>query len=230
MGQNAAMTAGGEALVLQHEADTPPGLLSDWLERRRIGHRVVRLDLGEEVPAELNGCRWLAILGSERSATDVRPTWVREEIELARTAVEAEVPVLGICYGGQVLARAMGAEIDLSPPPMIGWHRIEPECSGAPDPGPWLHFNYEVFEFPDGTTPLARSAQGAAAFRRGPHLGVQFHPEATVEIVEDWARTDAARLVRLGIDPAAVACASDQRRSWARTAAFELFDAWAEGV
>lgn len=224
------MNSGGEALVLQHEADTPPGLLGDWLERRGISHHIVRLDLGEPLPAEPNGWHRLVILGSERSATDLHPSWVRGEIELTRHAVEAEVPVLGICYGGQVLARAMGAEIDLSPPPMIGWHRIEPECSEAPDAGPWLHFNYEVFEFPDGAARLARSAQGAAAFRSGPHLGVQFHPEATVEIVESWARTDAPRLARLGIDPATVACASDQRRRWARTAAFELFDAWAEGL
>jgi GMP synthase-like glutamine amidotransferase len=215
-----------EAWLIQHEADTPPGLLGDWLKRRRIAYRVVRLDLGETLPTNLDGCRWLGILGSEHSATDVRPPWVRDEIELARQAVEADVAVLGVCFGGQILARAMGAEIDLSPPPMIGWHRIEPENSGPPDPGPWLHFNYEVFAIPDGATPLAHSAQGPAAFRLGPHLGVQFHPEATVEIVEAWARYEADRLTRLGLDPAEVALASEQRRSWARTAAFDLFDAW----
>ena len=218
-----------QAWLIQHEADTPPGLLGEWLKRRRLPYRVVRIDRGEAVPADLDGCHSLAILGSEHSATDLRPTWIREEIELTRRAVAEEVPVLGLCFGGQVLARALGAEIDLSPPPMIGWHRIEPENSGPPDAGPWLHFNYEVFGIPDGATPLANSAQGPAAFRLGPHLGVQFHPEATVEIVEAWARYDADRLTRLGLDPASVASASEQRRRWAHTVAFELFDAWASG-
>jgi len=216
-----------EAWVFQHVADTPPGLLGEWLDRRAIPYRVLRLDGDDDVPTDLNGCRWLAILGSERSATDLRPAWIRREIDLTRRAVEAEVPVLGISFGGQVLARALGAEIDLAPPPLIGWHSVEPENSGPPDPGPWLHFNYECFGLPDGATPLAYSAQGLAAFCLGPHLGVQFHPEATADIVAAWAAFDADRLTRLGLDPAGVAAASEQRQRWARTAAFDLFDAFA---
>ena len=137
--------------------------------------------------------------------------------------------MLGLCFGGQVLARALGAEIDLSPPPMIGWHRIEPENSGRPTPVRGCTSTTRSSGSQTAPRPLANSAQGPAAFRLGPHLGVQFHPEATVEIVEAWARYDADRLTRLGLDPASVASASEQRRRWAHTVAFELFDAWASG-
>ena len=59
--------------------------------------------------------------------------------------------------------------------------------------GPWLEWHYERFCTPPGATELARTADAPQAFRLGPHLGVQFHPEATVEIVEGWARADAGR-------------------------------------
>ncbi len=213
--------------LLQHASDTPPGVLAEWLESRRLRYRVIRPDRSEQVPRDPSAWRALAILGSEYSANDSEPGWVGDELELAGAAADEGVPVLGICFGGQVLARALGATIRPAVAPMIGWHEVESTDSRSLEPGPWLHFNYEAFSVPERATMLADSPAGPSAFALGPHLGVQFHPEATVEIVEEWVRWDAERLARLELDGMALVAAAPDRRRAARERAFRLFDAWA---
>jgi GMP synthase-like glutamine amidotransferase len=84
--------------------------------------------------------------------------------------------------------------------------------------GPWLEWHFQRFETPPGTTEIARTPEASQAFGVGPHLGVQFHPEATVEIVEGWARAD-------GVDEAtADLAAGPEQREAAAAAAFKLFD------
>jgi GMP synthase-like glutamine amidotransferase len=111
--------------------------------------------------------------------------------------------------------------------PELGWREIRTDDPDLVPPGPWLEWHYERFTTPPGATELARTTEASQAFRLGPHLGVQFHPEATVDIVADWARADAARLAALGIDDgAALLTASRERREAAQAAAFRLFDAF----
>jgi GMP synthase-like glutamine amidotransferase len=94
--------------------------------------------------------------------------------------------------------------------------------------GPWLEWHYERFTTPPGATELARTEHAVQAFRRGPHLGVQFHPESTVDIVAGWAAKDVERLQALGIaDGTALIAASAAQQEAARLAAFRLFDAFA---
>ncbi|MDP9134407.1 MAG: hypothetical protein M3N56_06210, partial [Actinomycetota bacterium] len=130
-----------------------------------------------------------------------------------------------LCYGGQVLAAVLGAQVGPAPLPELGWREIETDDPGVVPAGPWLEWHFERFCTPPGATELARTADAPQAFRYGPHLGVQFHPEATVDIVAEWARADAAQLARLGIqDAAALLAASAEHRAAAEAAAFQLFD------
>ena len=94
------------------------------------------------------------------------------------------MPVLGLCYGGQVLAAVLGAEVGPAPVAELGWRAIETDDAELVPAGPWLEWHFERFCTPPGAIELARTADAPQAFRIGPHLGVQFHPEATVEIVE----------------------------------------------
>jgi GMP synthase-like glutamine amidotransferase len=211
-------------LVRQHLESAPPGTLARWLDARGLPYEVDRSWLGAPLPDPADYA-FVASLGHSRGARDTDDPAVAAERELLALAVAREVPVLGLCYGGQVLAAVLGAQVEPAPVPELGWREIETDDPGLVPAGPWLEWHFERFCTPPGATELARTADAPQAFRLGPHLGVQFHPEATVEIVAAWAEADAERLTALGIrDRAALLAASRERTEAAEAAAFRLFD------
>ncbi len=206
-------------LILSHGDLGPAALLGEWLEERGRRYEVHDVSVAP-VPA-LGEAPFVASLGSEQSANDAGLAWVASEIALLRDALAADVPVLGLCFGGQALSLALGGEVVRAQPPQIGWF----EVSGEIAPGPWFHWHYEQLSVPPGARELARGAAGPAAFARGRHLGVQFHPEVTAEVVADWSRSEE-ELAKLGIDPAALVEETRRRAPQARPQAFALFDGW----
>jgi GMP synthase (glutamine-hydrolysing) len=111
-------------------------------------------------------------------------------------AVRREVPVLGICLGAQLLARALGAAVVPGERQEIGFHPVavddpaDPVLGGLAPSSRVLHWHGDVFELPDGATHLASSELTAhQAFRRGNAWGVLFHPEADLALVERWMAT-----------------------------------------
>jgi GMP synthase-like glutamine amidotransferase len=168
----------------------------------------------------------VASLGSAHSVNDTEPDWIPREIELLRDAVRAEVPVLGLCWGGQALSVAMGGQVGPAAAPETGWLTVPSTDSALPE-GPWLHYHYEAFTVPPGATQLARSPAGPLAFRAGRNLGLQFHPEATAAMGEIWAHTDPHQS---RADVQALAAEGARYEGAAREQAFALFDAWYAGV
>jgi len=216
-------------LIRQHLDLAPPGLLATWLEARGMSYEVSRSWLNGRVP-DLDRYAFVASLGHERGVGDTDDAAVAAELALLERAVARGVPVLGLCFGGQVLAAALGGRVERAPVPELGWVEIDTDDAARVPAGPWLEWHFDRFAIPPGGHEIARSAGGSQAFRLGPHLGVQFHPEATVEIVERWARLHGRLLPGLGIaDAAALLDASPQRREAAAAAAFRLFDAFVEG-
>ena len=168
----------------------------------------------------------MASLGSADSVNGSGPEWIAAELDFLRRAAAAEVPVLGICFGGQVLAAALGGEVLPAEKTSIGWFEVESEDPALVPAGPWAHFNSECFSVPSSATQLARTHCGAGAFRLGPHLGVQFHPEATPTIVDAWAVSESERLAALGVDPGKLSAEGKRHGEAAARHAFDLFDAW----
>ena len=148
---------------------------------------------------------------------------------LIGAAVEKDVPVLGLCFGGEVLSVVLGGRVEHAPVPELGWREIETDNPEAIPAGPWLEWHYERFTTPPGAVEVARTADAVQAFRMGPHLGVQFHPESTVEIVAQWASMDTENLTELGIeDGRALLDVEPGAEEAARERAFRLFDAFLE--
>lgn len=216
-------------LIRQHVESAPAGALSAWLDARGLAYEVDRSWLGRALP-DPGDYAFVASLGHDRGAGDTHLPAVAAERELLAQAVARDVPVLGLCYGGQVLAAVLGAQVGRAPVAEFGWREIETDDPSVVPVGPWLEWHFDRFTTPPGATELARTAAATQAFRLGPHLGVQFHPEATVEIVAGWARADADRLAALGIaDAAALLTASPELQQAANAAAFRLFDAFLAG-
>jgi GMP synthase (glutamine-hydrolysing) len=215
--------ASAAALVLEHEADAPAGLLGDWAQERGIALEVV--GSGGPIP-DPAGRPFVVSLGSEASAWDDRVPWLAAERAVLDRALLAEVPILGICFGGQHLARALGGLVCPAPRPEVGWLDVETLAPGVVAPGAWLQWHRDAFTLPPGAELLARSEVCVQAFRHGPHLGVQFHPEVTPAIAEGWARDYPESMARAGTDLATLRAGARAHAGGARGRAFALFDAF----
>jgi GMP synthase-like glutamine amidotransferase len=137
----------------------------------------------------------LVVMGSVRSVTDASVGWIGSERSLVGRAVADGVPVLGVCFGGQLLAQVLGGQVDRAPSPEIGWRLVETADPGRIPPGPWVSWHEDRFSAPPGAEPVARTEDCLQAFVLGVHTGVQFHPEADRRIVRHWveeARRDGS--------------------------------------
>lgn len=214
------------ALILQHGDWGPPALLGDWADANGIAYVTHRVDLDHRLP-DLDGQPFIASLGSDDSPRDTDVADVLVEVELIARAVDRGIPVLGLCYGGQVLAHVLGGTVELAPEPELGWCSVSSQAPEEIPEGPWLQWHYDRFTLPPGAQELARSPRALQAFRHGPHVGLQFHPESTTEIVKEWARLDVDRLRDMGIeDGQALADADAAEEERAREDAYRLFDAF----
>jgi GMP synthase-like glutamine amidotransferase len=148
---------------------------------------------------------------------DAIGSWIDDEIAFTRQAIAGGVPVLGICFGGQMLATALGGQVMRASRPEIGWNVIESSEPDLIDPGPWFQWHFDRFELPADVPVLARTALANQAFAAGRSLGLQFHPELTPSVLECWFDVGGeAKLAAQGIDTAALRA---QTRSLAADAA-----------
>ena len=165
---------------------------------------------GDPLPShdEVDG---VIAMGGPMNVDDVeRHPALAAEREWLAEAVAREMPVLGICLGAQLLARAMGAEVRRGTRPEIGFAHVDvhdptdPVIGGLAPSATVLHWHSDVFDLPEGATSLASSpVTEHQAFRRGNAWGVLFHPEADAALVEAWLKVpemvmEAGRAIGLG--------------------------------
>ena len=110
-------------LVIEHGGYAPAGLLGDWAADRALAVHTVALHAGELLPADISGYTAAVSLGSGHSAYDDTVPWLAAELSFLNCLLAAEVPVLGICFGAQALARVLGARVYPLSAPEIGWAR-----------------------------------------------------------------------------------------------------------
>ena len=131
--------------------------------------------------------------------------WIADELTLLRTAHDAGVPILGICFGGQALAAALGGSVALAPVGEIGWHDVVSDDTNLIAAGPWFEWHQDRWSPPAGATTVARTSLADQSFVLGRSLGLQFHPEVTPAILQGWFDVGGEQdLVDHGIDPAAL--------------------------
>ncbi|MEI2697074.1 MAG: type 1 glutamine amidotransferase [Microthrixaceae bacterium] len=213
------------ALHIHHDANSLPGLIGEVLADRGIaavphqvcctpGSPVGRPDFPDPTEFDL-----VVVYGSRWSVYDPAVAhWVDPELELLRAADAAGVPVLGMCFGAQMLSAAHGGAVRPGVGPEVGWLRIEPigspESGGLPaiESGPWFQWHFDVFDVPPGAELLATSRIGPQTFRLRANLATQFHPEVDRDVVAGWFVDDMDQIVDLGIDPDDLLAECDRHR------------------
>lgn len=192
-----------KALILQHEEPTPPGFLGEWLKGRRAEVDVLRIDIEEEVP-DPRRYDLVASLGSEFAAFDDTKPFIPREANLLREALDAGVPVLGLCFGGQLLARVAGGTSFRAEQAEIGWAPVRTKDPDLIPTGPWFNWHFDSFTLPPGARLIAETDVGPQAYVIGRSLGLQFHPEVTPEIMDSWVKAYRHELDGDGVDPDAL--------------------------
>jgi len=212
-----------KALILQHEEPTPPGLLAEWLKQQGADVDVVRIDLEEKVP-DPRDYDMIASLGSEFAAFDDTKAFIPREASLLREALEADVPVLGLCFGGQLLARVAGGKSFRSDRAEIGWVPVETKDPDLIPSGPWFNWHFDSFTLPPGAELIAETEAGPQAYRIGRSLGLQFHPEVTPQIMDSWVKAYRHELDGDGVDPDALLEETHRIAPEVRTRSEHLFN------
>jgi GMP synthase-like glutamine amidotransferase len=191
-------------LILQHIDSNGPGLFRSFLDEAGRDSELRRPDLGDSVPhpRELGRYAGISLCGGTQSANDDLD-WLRAEMNLIRAAAERNVPVIGHCLGGQLMAKALGGSVARHQQPEFGWSQLQRVMN--PAAGAWLRgtpetlvamqWHFDAFTPPPGATPILSGEHcEQQAFALGNLLGMQFHVEPDPRMIRHWA-VDLAHLI-----------------------------------
>ena len=181
-----------KVLAVIHSDEGPAGTFADVTEAG--GHRLEtwRPDLDSRPPVPGEHDAVMVFGGGMHLDQEAQHPWLSGEAQYLRALLERQVPVLGVCLGAQLVAKAAGAAVGPAARPEIGWCEVErtaddPVLGVLPTRFPAFQWHFYAFEVPDGGRELARSPVCSQAFRLGDVTwAVQFHPEVTREIVASW--------------------------------------------
>ena len=184
-------------LIIEHHNKEHLAYLGTWLKKNNIEYRVFNYDLDSDFPTSIEPYSALAVMGGAMSVNDPLLSNRQAEI-LILQAMLHDIPVIGHCLGGQLIAKALGAKVDRSPAPEIGWQQItyldEPETKewfGESPTDKVIHWHYESFELPQGAKLLATNKSCPnQAFSIGKALAMQFHIEIDEDKIFYWVSED----------------------------------------
>ena len=173
----------------------------------------------------------LVVLGSAAAADDDSLPWLGPERAYAARSIELDVPVLGICFGAQLLARVLGGTVGRAARPERGFVPLIPADPRVMPSGDWLQFHDDTFTLPPGAELVAANEVGVQAFRHGRHVGVQFHPEIAPAVfdtwVESWRVTGELDQLSTEIDLPALTAEVAARATASAAACHDLINRWA---
>ncbi len=182
-------------LLISHEPEAAPAVVGQVLQER--GHDVMRHvvltdpthpDTQYPDPTTFDA---VITFGSFANAYDpgARP-WVEPELALIRAMVDEDVPYLGVCFGGQLLAEMLGGHVERAPEEEqeIGLVTFDEDPALPVPSGPWFTWHEDRVVIPDGVEVLAHNGKAVQLFRHGRAVGTQFHPEADTDLVRSWIR------------------------------------------
>lgn len=186
--------------LLEHEPlDFSDTNIDRWAAEK--GHTITRTYVcsGEPLP-DPDALDWLMLMGGSPQAYDEASNpWLLKEKPFVAEIIERRIPIIGICFGAQLLAQALGGELFPAEHGEIGWHKVKltpegrqsPLLRDLPEVFKTFHWHWDHFSLPPGcvrlASSLATSNQMFASLNQ-PAVGIQFHPEYTLELIDFFAR------------------------------------------
>jgi GMP synthase-like glutamine amidotransferase len=200
------------ALFIEHDHVSPPGPVADRLVHHgfTIDEVVVVTEPNFKNPnvtfdfPNPDEYDLLIPMGAPWGAWDdgCIGNWLQPELDLFRAEVSSGKPVLGICFGGQLIARAMGGSVAPGPKAEIGWTSIFSDEQDIVSDGPWFQFHYDKWVVPPGAREIARNPVASQAYIINKTLGLQFHPEIDEVALKQWLDWGGDReVLKDGQDP-----------------------------
>ncbi len=182
-------------LLISHEPEAAPALIGRILAERGIQtdlHTVLADPSAPDVtypdPSDYDA---VISFGSFANAYDEdAQAWVEPEVALVRSIVDQDVPYLGVCFGGQLLARSLGGDVERAPvaEQEIGLVTFDDDAALPIPAGPWFTWHEDRVVLPADVPVLAHNGNAVQLFRHGRAVGTQFHPEADPAVVGSWVR------------------------------------------
>ncbi|MFW5431672.1 MAG: type 1 glutamine amidotransferase [Methylophilaceae bacterium] len=196
-------------LIVRFVTYEGPGYLTTFLDEQNIAWKLVAIDAKDSLPKSIKDYSGMVLMGGPMSANDDLP-WISPVIDLIRESHAAGMPLLGHCLGGQLISKALGAEVTKSAVKEIGWGQVSvtknpiaKQWFGAIETFNAFHWHGETFGLPDGATHLLSSEfceNQAYAF--GHHLVLQTHVEVMPSMVENWCEEGEKELTASAESPA----------------------------
>lgn len=228
--------------IFRHVQSEGPGYFATVLARRSIPHRMIAVDADERLPRSARGFSGLVFMGGPMSANDALP-WIAPSLALIQDAVRQDVPLLGHCLGAQLMAKALGGEVQTARVKEIGWGEVSVsdnalarEWFGARSEFTAFHWHGETFSLPRGATRILENAHCLnQGYVLGKHVGLQCHVEMTPELVRSWCRGGQAEIEASRASPAVQSAEEMQdllemRVTQLNAVADRVYSRWLEGL
>jgi GMP synthase-like glutamine amidotransferase len=229
--------------IFRHSPTEGPGYFATYLDAHGIPWRLIALDAGEAVPSGPGEFSGLVFMGGPMSVNDDLP-WVPPVLQLIRSGVAQQTPVLGHCLGGQLMSKALGGKVGRNPVKEIGWGDIE--VADNPVAREWFgpglkrfesfHWHGETFSIPPGGVRIMgnRNCENQG-FVIGNSLGMQCHVEMTEQLIDSWCETGAGEIEQSRQSPAVqtegqMKAKMQEKIVAMRRVADRLYDRWIQGL
>jgi len=227
--------------IFRHFPIEGPRYFATFLESHGIPWQLIRIDAGDAVPSDISAFSGLVFMGGPMSVNDELP-WIAPVLALIRAAQMIDMPVLGHCLGGQLMAKALGGMVSRNAIKEIGWGDVT--VVDDADAVRWFghaapafrsfHWHGETFSIPPGARRLLSSTHCVhQAFALGNSLGMQCHIEMTAEMIDSWCESGAREIARSSDSPGVQQAAEikvdlDQRLRGLHAVADGVYARWIE--